>query len=194
MTMPIASTPPVPTALFNWTLERYQQAINCGILTEEDQLELLRGNLVTKMPVNVPHSACVKNLNRYFTPRYFDRYELITENPIALPDVDSQPEPDYVIAQLKEDNYLSGHPTVEDIFLLIEVSDSTLARDRIYKAALYAAAGISEYWIINLQENQVEVHTQPSGERYGTVTTHARGATFESPFNGATVVDELFPG
>ena len=192
--MPIETTASVSQALFNWTLERYQQAIDCGILTEEDQLELLSGNLVTKMPVNVPHSACVKNLNRYFTPRYFDSHELIAENPVALPAVDSQPEPDYVIARLKEDNYLSGHPTVEDIFLLIEVSDSTLARDRTYKAAIYAAAGVSEYWIINLKENQVEVHTQPTGERYGLVSTHARGTTFESPFNGLTVVDELFPG
>jgi Uma2 family endonuclease len=86
----------------------------------------------------------------------------------------SEPEPDIVIARLREDNYLDSHPTPADIILVIEVADSTLGfvgeafpeGNRNTKAPLYAAAGISEYWIVNLVDDRLEIYSQPEGDIY----------------------------
>lgn len=81
----------------------------------------------------------------------------------------------------------------EDLLLVIEISDTTLDYDQLVKGRLYAAAGIAEYWIVNLRSDQIEVYTDPGAESYATVSVHGREATFESAFNGETVVAELLP-
>jgi Uma2 family endonuclease len=93
------------------------------------------------------------------------RAKIRCQDPITLPN-NSEPEPDIVIARLREDNYLDSHPTPADIILVIEVADSTLGFDRNTKAPLYAAAGISEYWIVNLVDDRLEVYSQPEGDIY----------------------------
>ena len=94
----------------------------------------------------------------------------------------SEPEPDYVIARYDAEQYAAGHPTGADIILLIEVSDSSLDKDRNYKLPLYAASGIPEYWIVNLAERQFEVYTAPSDEgEYGQTKIYGDGQQFEHP-------------
>ena len=97
--------------------------------------------------------------------RQRQRADVQSQDPITLTDR-TEPEPDLVIARLREDNYVNSHPTPADIILVVEVADSTLNFDRNVKAPLYAAAGISEYWIVNLVDNRLETYRQPQGAIY----------------------------
>jgi Uma2 family endonuclease len=94
-----------------------------------------------------------------------DRADVQSQDPITLPN-NSELEPDPVIARSRADNYLDQHPIPADIILVIEVADSTLNFDKNTKAPLYAAAGISEYWIVNLVDNQLEIYRQPQASIY----------------------------
>ncbi len=89
------------------------------------------------------------------------------QEPIILSTTDSEPEPDVVIARNRSDNYLDSHPEPADILLVIEVSDSTLKYDRQTKLSLYAEAGIANYWIFNLVDNQLEIYSEPYQKRQG---------------------------
>lgn len=177
-----------------WTLDRYHHAIEAGVFTEDDRIELLDGKIVEKMSVGTKHSACLKILNKYFNRRYLDIYELMSENPVSLGDK-NEPEPDFTILHLREDNYIESHPSPKDILLIIEVADESLSRDRTRKASLYAQANISEYWIINLVNRQIEVHTKPSMENgvFGSVQHFNDKEQFESPFAGDVLVKDLLP-
>jgi Uma2 family endonuclease len=90
------------------------------------------------------------------------------QDPISLPN-NSEPEPDIVIARLRSDDYINSHPSPADIILVIEVADSSIKFDRDTKAPLYAAAGISEYWIVNLIDDRLEIYRQPSGSIYTSI-------------------------
>jgi Uma2 family endonuclease len=81
----------------------------------------------------------------------------------------SEPEPDIAIVRLRSDDYINSHPAPADIILAIEVADSTIKFDRDTKAPLYAAAGISEYWIVNLIDNRLEIYRQPEGSIYTSI-------------------------
>ncbi|OAV43880.1 Uma2 family endonuclease [Lewinella sp. 4G2] len=158
------------------TLERYHAMIEAGILGEDDPVELLAGKIVDMSPIGRFHAVCVRNLATYFVPLLKDAYICSQEQPITIPS-GSEPEPDYVIATRHDHQYLDHHPYPEDIHLLIEVADKTLARDRGSKLNIYAAAGIPEYWIFNLIERQLEIYTEPDMEKgvYAAerVLTHA---------------------
>lgn len=144
-----------------WRLSvgQYQQMTRAGILTDDDPVELLEGWLVTKMPKNPPHRV-VTQLTREALARlipanwYVDDQEPITTE-------DSEPEPDVVIVRGDRRHYLNRHPQPHELALVVEVSDTTLQRDRTSKKRIYARAGIPVYWIVNLPERRVEVYTLP---------------------------------
>jgi Uma2 family endonuclease len=146
------------------TLERYHAMIEAGILGEDDPVELLAGKIINTSPIGRFHAVCVDNLNEYFVIKLAGAYRCRQEQPITIPN-GSEPEPDYVIATRHDHQYLTHHPYPEDIHLLIEVADQTLARDRGAKHAIYARAGIPEYWIFNLIERQLEIYTEPDTVR-----------------------------
>lgn len=168
--------------------------INSGVLTEEHKVELILGQIIQKMPITTQHAATVRRVRHYFSKRYADKYEITSENPIELPN-ESQPEPDCVIALFREDFYVNKHPTPPEIFVVIEVAKSTLYTDRYLKAAAYAGAGIQEYWIINLVDNQVEVHLNPNKETstFADVNQYKQDQEFDSPFAGNIKVADLLP-
>ncbi|MEL6802332.1 MAG: Uma2 family endonuclease, partial [Bacteroidota bacterium] len=140
-----------------WTLDRYHRAIETGVFTEDDRIELLDGKIVEKMSVGNLHASCTMILMEYFMYKLGRAYQYRSENPIILNNL-TEPEPDFVVVQRSDNNYKEGHPKVSDIFLLIEVAEESLHRDRNKKAKLYAHANISEYWIINLVNRQIEIH------------------------------------
>lgn len=149
-----------------FTITEYHRLIELGFLTEDDQVELIRGELMQMAAKGTRHSVCNTKL-------YQELYELIKgkavvrgQEPIILPH-DSEPEPDVVIARGQADDYLSNHPLPENILLVIEVSDSTLKYDQNTKLELYAEAQISDYWIFNLLANQLERYTQPYQDAQG---------------------------
>ena len=144
-----------------FTVAEYHKLIQLGILTEDDDLELLNGYLIYKMPHNPPHDRTVQRMTRplirYLPPGWDLRIQLA----VTLPT--SEPEPDFAIVRGDDSVYANHHPNPIEIGTLIEVSDSTLASDRQDKGPIYAAANVPIYWIINLVDRQIEVYTSPSG-------------------------------
>lgn len=148
-----------------WRVEEYHDMIDAGILHEDDRVELVGGEIVAMSPVGVKHIACVNRINRLLTVLFDGRAIVSVQNPVKLDDK-SEPEPDVVLFRYQDDFYEKNAGTAEDVLLVIEVSDSTLAYDRRVKVPLYAKAGIPEYWLVNLIDNTIEVHRQAEGNNY----------------------------
>src|SRR5262249_42023536 len=142
-----------------FTVDEYHRLTELGILTEDDNLELIEGYLVLKMPRNPPHDGTIRCGTKLLAKILPAGWDLSVQCAITLPD--SEPEPDFPIVRPPPDYYRPRPPTVADIGLVIEVADSTLAGDRADKGRIYARAGIECYWIINLVDRQIEVYTSP---------------------------------
>ena len=161
-----------------YTVDEYEEMVVRGILTERDRVELIRGEIVDKMTIGTPHSSCTRRLNWLLGNLLHERALISIQAPIRLPD--SEPEPDVSVVRPRPDFYAKAHPIAEDIFLVIEVSDSSLDFDRDVKGPLYAESGIVEYWIVNLIESCLEVHRRPSpAGTYGELITLRSGDTVE---------------
>jgi Uma2 family endonuclease len=150
------------TYMRKFTLDEYHEMIRTHILTEEDPVELLEGYLVLKMPRSPEHDAAIRKLDKRLQRLIPDTFTLSNQCAATLNN-DSEPEPDFTIARGGESTYDTRHPGPADTALVIEVSASSLARDRTDKARIYARAGIPVYWIVNVIDRQIEVYTQPSG-------------------------------
>ncbi len=143
-------------------VDEYEQMIEHGILTENARVELIRGEIIEKMAIGDPHAACVKRLNRLLGLAFGSRSLISVHDPIRL--IDSEPEPDAALLLPRDDFYFSGKPPPKDILLVIEVSDSSLEYDRQVKLPMYAEAGIAEFWIVNLEDECLEVYRQPTAD------------------------------
>jgi Uma2 family endonuclease len=159
-----------------FSLEQYEEMIEHGILDSDDRVELLAGEIVEEMGEGSRHMSSVARLNRYFVTALGHRAILLPHGPIALPP-DSMPELDITLAVEREDFYSSRRPLASDVLLLVEVSDSSLQKHRTLKLRIYAEAGISEYWIVNLVDNVIEVYAGPVDGRYASPRTLRPGET-----------------
>jgi Uma2 family endonuclease len=181
-----------PRTRHRFTVDEYEQMIEFGILGENNRVELIRGEVVDKMPIGDRHVACVNRLNRLLSRRVGDRAIVSIQNPVRFPD--SEPEADATLLRPREDFYDSGKPRPADVLLLIEVADTSLLVDRDEKRPLYANAGIVEYWIVNLNDDNIEVHRQPRPDgTYADVQTKRRSAHLDiAALPGVTLaVDEV---
>jgi Uma2 family endonuclease len=146
------------------TIDEYHRMIETGIVNQGERVELLSGQIFKMAAKGTRHTVATRNLFKQLL-NLIGRADVQSQDPITLPN-NTEPEPDLVIARLREDNYIDSHPTPANIILVVEVADSTLNFDRNTKAPLYAAAGISEYWIVNLVDNRLERYHQPQGDIY----------------------------
>ena len=146
------------------------------------------------MSVGESHPDNLTQLVEYFFEKFGLKYKMRQQNPVTLPN-HSEPEPDLVVVARKDYGPKNGHPQPEDICLLVEISQSTLRYDRGSKARAYALAGVKEYWIVNLENDQLEMHLQPdvSVGVYKTVGIFSREESFDSPFCGPVRVNDLLP-
>lgn len=178
---------------FYWTLERYHHAIEHGTLTEDDKVELLYGKIVDLMPAGTLHEECVSILSAFFQDKFGKEFRYREEKSIAIPDLASEPEPDFVVVVKK--SYSKERPAPGEVHLVVEVANSSLQKDRTVKVELYAEAKLSEYWIINLLNRQIEVHLNPQPEQklYGSITHYGESDSFVSPFAGEIIVADLLP-
>jgi Uma2 family endonuclease len=149
-----------------------------GILSREDRVELIEGQLVAKAPISSLHAGTSIALNHILMQAVGDRAFVSVQNPIRLDDY-SEPEPDFALLRPRADYYRRATPGPADVFLLIELSDSSLKYDRSVKRALYARHGIPEFWIVNLIAREVEVCRAPVGEEYTAISRVGAGATLE---------------
>jgi Uma2 family endonuclease len=143
-----------------FTLEEYHKLTEIGFFHEDDRIELIRGEIIEMAAKGTAHETCISKLLRELVRLLGDAATLRCQSPILLLN-NSEPEPDFAIVKNKPDDYLSAHPIPNDVLLIIEISDSTLNYDREVKLSLYAEAGISDYWIFNLFDNQLEAHSEP---------------------------------
>ncbi len=167
-----------------YTVEEYEALIESGELTENDRVELIRGEIIEKMAINDRHVTCVDRLNRILNRMADDDLMTSIQNPIRLND--SQPEPDVALKRAAA----TGKPYPADILLLIEVAESSLEYDQQTKAPLYAENGIAEYWIVNLNDDCVEVHRDPTpAGQYRDVQTVRAGQKIPVPGIPGAVLD-----
>jgi Uma2 family endonuclease len=148
-----------------FTVSEYHSMAETGILSEDDRVELIEGEIYRMAPIGSRHAGCVKRLNRILGRRLRDRVLLGIQDPILL-DGYSEMEPDVSVLRLRPDHYADSHPTPEEIFFLIEVADSSLGFDRSVKLPAYARNGIPEVWLVDLVQGAVDIHRQPSLSGY----------------------------
>lgn len=151
-----------PFRLARISIEQYHRMIDAGIFGEDDPVELLEGLVVDKMPKNRTHSLVTRRLDRLLSNELPSGWDVLNQEPITLGD--SEPEPDLSIVRGTSDSYIDSHPGPGDVGLVVEVAHTSLASDR-RKALIYAQARIPTYWIVNLQQRCVEVHSHPRGTR-----------------------------
>jgi Uma2 family endonuclease len=145
-----------------FTVEEYFQLLKSGVLNEDSPYELIEGWLLHKMARGRLHEFVLDYLNEIIGAAlrpHSDRWRLRSQSALVLSD--GVPEPDVCVLRGPRERYLDRLPEGGDAELVIEISDTTLARDRGYKLRSYARAGIPEYWIVNTEERQVEVYTAP---------------------------------
>ena len=190
----------VPTdPIWQLSIVQYHQMIALGILTDDDPVELLEGWLVTKMPKNPPHRLTTQLTREAISALLPAGYYVDAQEPITTDA--SEPEPDVMIVRGQRRDYRDRHPGPQDIVLVIEVSDTTLQRDRTLKKPIYARGGIPVYWIINLPERQIECYTNPSGpaeypdyqHRQDYQSTDAIPLAISDQIVGVVTVAELLP-
>lgn len=140
---------------YKWTVERYHQAIEAGLF-DDQPVELLQGDIVVMAPEREPHAYYNTEVGDYLRGLLGSRVKIRDAKPITLPNA-SEPAPDIAIVKPLGRIYLDHHPYPEDIFWLIEFSQTTLDKDLGIKKEIYAEAGISEYWVVNLRQNQLIV-------------------------------------
>lgn len=157
-----------------FTADRYEKMIAAGVLAEDDRVELIEGEIINMAPIGLKHAACVARLSAIFAARLGPSAVVWAQNPIRLSD-NSEPQPDVALLKPRSDFYAESRPTAQDVLLLVEVADTTLATDRRVKASLYAEAGIGAYWIVDLSGEVIEVYTEPQGTAYRQVQRVAKG-------------------
>lgn len=176
-----------------FTVAEYYRMAETGVLPLERRTELIDGDIIEMSPIGTKHAACVTRLQRTLSSRLAMRADVRVQQPVRLND-ESEPEPDLALVARRADDYEAAHPAPADVLLLIEVSDTTLAFDRQVKAALYARAGLVEYWVVDVVARAVEVHRSPVEGRYANVV-RAAGEDALSPVAFPEVrvgVDEVF--
>ena len=157
-----------------FTVEEYEKMTTQGIIKPDEKVELIRGEIIKMSPMGTRHASSVDRLIQLFYQKLGQKIILRVQNPIRLNN-NSQPEPDLSLLIPRSDFYVAAYPCPQDIYLIIEVSDSTLDYDRYTKIPLYAEANIKEVWIINLKEECLEVYRHPLHDSYQAIQKYYRG-------------------
>ena len=183
------------TARHAFTVDDFHRMAEAGILTEDDRVELIDGEVLEMTPIGPQHGGAVNILTAAFaglTPR---TAVLAVQNPLVLAD-HSEPQPDLMLLRPRDDYYARAHPRPQDVLLLVEVADESRRHDREIKLPRYAAGGVPETWIVDLAAKRVEGHREPARDGYARTTTHAIGESIApAAFPDAEIaVEKLFPG
>jgi len=160
--------------LHRFSAGEYHRLAETGILSREARVELIDGAIHDMSPIGPLHSGIVNRLNRFFQLQAKKRWIVSSQNPVGL-DNYSEPQPDLLLLKPAPDDYVSHHPTPDDVFLLIEVADSSLDFDRGKKLQVYARAGIAEFWIVNLPDSAIEIYREPHFTGYEKKTVVRAG-------------------
>jgi len=169
------------------TVAEYHRMEEAGILTEDDRVELIEGQLIAMSPIGSDHSGTVNSLTRALVRAVGDRGVVAVQNPVHLDDL-NEPQPDFSVLKPRADDYRRATPRPHEVLLIVEVANTSLHYDRAVKRTLYAHHGIPEFWIVNLAAGEVEVCRQPSGDSYASIIRVGRDGVLEPELlTGATI-------
>jgi Uma2 family endonuclease len=154
---------------YRLTVHDYHRLGEAGVLGEDDRVELLEGQLVEMSAIGPRHALAVDALTELLVIGAAGHAAVRVQNPIVLDDL-SEPQPDFTLVHRPWEGYPNAHPRPPDVYLLIEVADSSLDFDLGAKLELYARAGIREFWVVDLTSNQVLVHRNPSEGKYNSIS------------------------
>lgn len=160
------------------TVADYHRMGEAGILSRDDRVELVEGELVAMSPIGSRHAGVINRFTEVLVLAVVGRGLVSVQNSIRLNDR-TEPQPDLAVLKPRTDSYFGAIPGPGDVLLVIEVADSSLAYDRTVKVPLYAAHGIPEFWIADVSRREVEVYRRPEGDRYAVVTRAGVGAALE---------------
>jgi Uma2 family endonuclease len=148
-----------------FTVQDYHRMIESGILDEDDRVELLAGQIVKMAAKGTAHGAAITRTTRLLNNRLAGLVLVRLQDPIQLNDY-SEPEPDISVVITDPLDYEDHHPTASEVYLIIEIADTTLRNDCGTKAKIYAQSGIIDYWVLNVNDRQLHVFREPSQEGY----------------------------
>jgi Uma2 family endonuclease len=177
---------------YRFSVDDYYRMAELGIFPPDARVELIKGAILTMSPVGGKRVTCVSSLMRRIDRQLDDTAIVNVQAPVHLDD-DSQPEPDVAVVRVRA--YGREVPRPADVFLLVEVSDTTLAFDRDTKIPLYAASGIPEVWLVDLNAETVTRYTKPNAGAYDLQERFRRGDTLTiGALPSVTVaVDDVLP-
>ncbi|HTX25204.1 MAG TPA: Uma2 family endonuclease [Steroidobacteraceae bacterium] len=158
------------------TTDRYQQMVAAGILTPNDRVELIEGEILAMAPIGTRHAQVTGRLLKRFVPGVGEAGIVRAANPVDLGSF-SEPEPDLMILKPQLEEYGAAHPQAADVLLLIEVADSSLAFDQGPKRDLYARYSVREYWVIDVNADRIVSYRQPAQGAFQAVREFRRGET-----------------
>jgi len=167
----------------HFNVSEYYRMAEAGVLTQDDRVELVDGEIIEMCPIGTRHAACVRKAGDILSRLLRNLLIVSIQNPVHIGEY-SEPLPDIALLKPRDDFYSRAHPVPDDIVLIIEVADTSLDYDRNIKMPLYAKAGIVEAWLVNLPKDLIEVYTDPSGASYQNCRLVTRDETFTSPVLG----------
>ena len=144
----------------------YLRMGEAGVFAPEARLELIEGEIIEMAPIGSPHAGCVNKLNRLFVQRAGEAAVVGVQNPVIISNL-SVPQPDLAVLKPRADDYASSHPGTADVYLVVEVADTTLAFDLGRKANVYARCGIAELWVVDVNDRAIHVLRKPREIGYG---------------------------
>lgn len=161
-----------------FTVSEYNRMTEAGILTEDDRVELIEGEIVEMRPIGSRHAASVNRLNMLLGGQVGQSYIVSVQNPIIVGDY-SEPEPDLAVLRWRKDFYAQELPRPADVLLVIEVADTSVEVDRNVKIPLYARAEIPVIILVNLPKELIEIYSEPAHGQYQSVEIFRRGDLFQ---------------
>jgi Uma2 family endonuclease len=157
-----------------FTVDEYYRMAEAGILTEDDRVELIEGEIIQMSPIGYRHAICVTRTTTFLIRALEWKAVVTSQNPLLLTDW-TAPQPDVTVLLPPFESYDTRLPKASDVLLVVEVSDNSLRYDCDIKVPLFAAAGCPEVWIEDLQNDLILVYRDPSDGAYKTTLTFHRG-------------------
>jgi Uma2 family endonuclease len=174
--IPVAQTNGDEPVLYRLRVEDYEKMIEFGIFDEDERVELWNGVLIKMSPKGIRHANALRRIDREIEKSLGEKVIFSAQDPIRLDDF-SEPEPDVALLAPPLEKYDAAHPAPEDIYLIVEIADSSINKDR-EKAVNYARNGIRQYLILNLNTNEIEDYREPSSDGYRSKKTYTEDEIF----------------
>jgi len=157
-----------------FTVDQYERMVEAGVIQPDERVELLDGEVVEMPPIGPPHSSRVDRCNAFLGRAFGTDVIMRVQSPMRLSDI-SMPEPDICVLNHRDDFYVSRHPTVDDVLLLVEVGVTSARFDREVKLPLYAAALVGEVWLLDVGARAITVYADPGPDGYQTIASAHHG-------------------